>query len=289
MTGLASGVISGNTVGMSVLPNRLYKLALELFGHLPGGLRRLVVRLVTPHYAVGAVIVLRHSDNVLFVRSRHTRAGWTLPGGLMRRGELPRDAVRREVCEELGLDVEVDEQPTFTLVDPACRRIDLVYEVVVAVPPSVRVDGTEAVAACWLPVTTDLEDPTALAAIGSLLSRDQQRQIVLPEVEPLVPAQTEPLPVGGQEPAAAGGKQQPTEGEDELVTVVEEEPAAVSDDQPVGAKQPAAADEDEPVTVPEPEPEPEPATVTALQTVTGNDAKRGHVKERQVRPTKAAG
>jgi 8-oxo-dGTP pyrophosphatase MutT (NUDIX family) len=166
---------------MSVVSNRLHKLALEIFGRLPGRVRRVVVQLLTPHYVLGAVLVLRHEDNVLFVRSRHTRAGWTLPGGLMQRGETPADAVRREVGEELGLDLEVDEQPTLTLVDPACRRVDLVYEVPVAVPPAIRVDGTEAVAACWLPTDTELEDPTAIGAIGALLRRDAPVEVVLPE------------------------------------------------------------------------------------------------------------
>ncbi len=174
---------------MNVVPNRLYKLALELFGLLPGRVRRLVVRLLTPHYVLGAVLVLRHDGNVLFVRSRHTRAEWTLPGGLMGGGETPRDAIRREVCEELGLDVDVDEQPTLTLVDPRCRRIDLVYEVHVAVPPSVRVDGTEAVAACWLPISTELDDPTAVSAVAALVARDDPDTLVLPEpVAPTVPA-----------------------------------------------------------------------------------------------------
>lgn len=168
---------------MSVVPNRLHKLALEVFGRLPGRLRRLVVQVLTPHYVLGAVLVLRHEDNVLFVRSRHARSGWSLPGGLMQRGETPGDAIRREVCEELGLDIEVDEQPTLTLIDPQCRRVDLVYEIPVAVPPAVRVDGTEAVAACWLPTGTELEDPTAINAIAALLKRDGSREVVLPERE----------------------------------------------------------------------------------------------------------
>jgi 8-oxo-dGTP pyrophosphatase MutT (NUDIX family) len=170
---------------MSVVRNRVHKLALELFARLPGRVRRLVVQVLTPHYVLGAVVVLRHDDNVLFVQSRHTRAGWTLPGGLMQRGETPADAIRREVFEELGLDIEVDEHPTLTMVDPDCRRVDLVYEVLVAVPPAVRVDGTEAVAACWLPSGAELEDPTAVAAIAALVRRNAAGGVVLPEREPV--------------------------------------------------------------------------------------------------------
>lgn len=183
---------------MSKLPNRLHKLALEVFGLLPGRVRRLVVRIITPHYAVGAVLVLRHEDNVLFLRSRHNRAEWSLPGGLLQRGERPREAIRREVCEELRLDIEVDEQPTLTLVDPACRRIDLVYELPVIAPPSVRVDGTETLAACWLPIDTELEDPAAVAVVAALRSRDAPVDSVVADSD--VPAAVAPIDV---RPAAA--------------------------------------------------------------------------------------
>ena len=37
------------------------------------------------------------------------RAAWTLPGGGLEAGEDPERAVRREVCEETGYDVEVGE------------------------------------------------------------------------------------------------------------------------------------------------------------------------------------
>jgi 8-oxo-dGTP pyrophosphatase MutT (NUDIX family) len=149
----------------------LRRLALEVFGRLPAPLRRVAVQILTPHYVLGAVAVLRHEDEVLFVRSRHARSGWMLPGGLLGRGETPREAVRRELREELGLELDTAELPTVTLVYPDHRRVDLVFEVRLEQRPAVRVDGTEALAADWLTPDTSLADETALQALAVLAGR----------------------------------------------------------------------------------------------------------------------
>lgn len=57
---------------------------------------------------LGAYALCRRDGAVLLTRlSRLTTAPgwWTLPGGGVEHGEHPRDAVRREVAEETGLDV----------------------------------------------------------------------------------------------------------------------------------------------------------------------------------------
>ncbi|MHA1583106.1 MAG: NUDIX hydrolase [Candidatus Baldrarchaeia archaeon] len=62
-----------------------------------------------PIVGIGAVIV--KGDKVLLIK----RAGdpgrglWSIPGGLVELGEKIKDAVRREVKEETGLDVRVGE------------------------------------------------------------------------------------------------------------------------------------------------------------------------------------
>lgn len=56
---------------------------------------------------VGAVIV-RDGRALLIRRGHEPRKGeWSLPGGLVNLGESLEDAVRREVREETGLNVEV--------------------------------------------------------------------------------------------------------------------------------------------------------------------------------------
>jgi len=56
---------------------------------------------------VGVGVVVRREETVLLVRRAHPpRAGeWSIPGGLVRLGELVEEAARREVREETGLEL----------------------------------------------------------------------------------------------------------------------------------------------------------------------------------------
>ena len=51
---------------------------------------------------VGVKCVLTHGEDVLLVRHTYGSRAWDLPGGTVRRREVPRDAARREMHEELG-------------------------------------------------------------------------------------------------------------------------------------------------------------------------------------------
>ena len=66
-----------------------------------------------PHYTVTAGVVWdRYSSHVLIAKRRHgdTHGGlWEFPGGKLEAGESLEECLVRELEEELGIDVEVQE------------------------------------------------------------------------------------------------------------------------------------------------------------------------------------
>jgi 8-oxo-dGTP pyrophosphatase MutT (NUDIX family) len=101
---------------------------MRVFRRLPRPIRRLVIRSFTPAYTVGAVLVLRRPDGALLMVEQRHSPGWALPGGLLRRGELPGDGLVREVEEEVGLVLDRATLPLpYTVLAPRVRRIDVVY------------------------------------------------------------------------------------------------------------------------------------------------------------------
>src|ERR687890_1668353 len=96
-----------------------YALALRVYAKLPRFLRLFIIRRVAPAHTVGALCFVEHEGRVLMLRQRHRR-GWTLPGGLVNRGEGAARAVEREVAEETGLRISVG-QPFATVVEPRAR------------------------------------------------------------------------------------------------------------------------------------------------------------------------
>jgi len=80
-----------------------------LWRWLPGWVRRLLLWRLNAHFIVGTVAVVRDTQGRVLL-ARHTyrrRDPWALPGGWVRRGEDPADAVAREIFEETGLRVKV--------------------------------------------------------------------------------------------------------------------------------------------------------------------------------------
>jgi 8-oxo-dGTP diphosphatase len=136
---------------------QLRTLAFALFYRLPGRFRRRLVRLAVPKYIVGAVALVRDVEaeppgRLLLVR-QPPGIGWSLPAGLLRRGEAPVEGCARELAEEAGVVLEVSE---LTPASPAAvvhsrgRWVDVVFEASVAASATdLRPDGAEVIDAGW--------------------------------------------------------------------------------------------------------------------------------------------
>src|SRR5690606_25957189 len=109
-----------------VVLGRLHRLALRVFAKLPVGARRRVVRALAPTFSVGAICCVERDDGAILLVRQSYRRRWGLPGGLLQKGESPADAVRREVDEEVGLDLELLGEPA-VVVDARARRVDIIY------------------------------------------------------------------------------------------------------------------------------------------------------------------
>lgn len=106
---------------------RLRRVLLRNFGRLPWPVRVALVRAFAPSFRVGAICVVKRSDDAVLLVRHSYRRGWGFPGGLLQRGEEPVAAATREAMEELGVALELDDDPR-VVVDPRYRRVDVIYE-----------------------------------------------------------------------------------------------------------------------------------------------------------------
>jgi 8-oxo-dGTP diphosphatase len=74
---------------------------------LPPGVRLRLVRMSQRKFtvSVGAIIVNEDREVLLLNHVLRPLSGWGLPGGFINRGEQPEDAIRREMREEIGIEL----------------------------------------------------------------------------------------------------------------------------------------------------------------------------------------
>lgn len=69
------------------------------------------MRLTHPRFTVTAgALIFNDAGQILLLKHRfRAGSGWGLPGGFLEKGEQPLDAMKRELQEEIGLEVENPE------------------------------------------------------------------------------------------------------------------------------------------------------------------------------------
>jgi mutator protein MutT len=79
----------------------------KLWRVMPGRLRRWSMRATQTRFPVTAgALIFNDAGEVLLLKHRfRAGSGWGIPGGFLEQGEQPEEALRRELREEVGLEV----------------------------------------------------------------------------------------------------------------------------------------------------------------------------------------
>lgn len=95
--------------------------------NLPKGAQLFFMRFFQNQFLVGVTgVIFNQKNEVLLFKHTYRQQSWSLPGGYVKAGEHPREALEREIKEESGLVVSVDESlKTRTERDGA--RLDMCY------------------------------------------------------------------------------------------------------------------------------------------------------------------
>ena len=153
------------------LARRMRYLALRSFRTLPPWVRRKLVRAGTTSYTVGCLAVVVRGRDVLLLEQPH-HVGLSLPGGLLGRDETPSQCLRREIREELGVDLRCNVEPDAVVVDGKARRVDLVFLVRDEELPFTSASA-EVQEVHWLPPSAAAPGSVTAGALRSVLGVDE--------------------------------------------------------------------------------------------------------------------
>src|SRR5438132_475334 len=132
-------------------------------------LARIWWQLTCPRHE-GAVVAVYVGPALLLVRSSY-RIGWHLPGGGVRRGEMPEAAARRELAEEIGLTTPALHPAGVAcgIWDGRCDRVHF-FELRLLELPKLRLDNREIIAA-RLTSPSELHNMELIGPIAVYLGR----------------------------------------------------------------------------------------------------------------------
>jgi len=170
------------------MKQHLHLLALRVYRRLPVTARRRVVRTIAPAFTVGAMCFIERDDGALLLVRLSYRHRWGVPGGLLKRGEDPGDAARREVREEVGLEVVLTGEPA-VVVDAPAQRVDLIFRARLAPGEDAAGDrprSPEIVETAWFPADAlpELQHETSGALVALARSARSPQSVPLPSSEP---------------------------------------------------------------------------------------------------------
>lgn len=85
----------------------LIELAGKIWKAMPWKLRTFLARRLQPTFTSSAagIITNKNGEVLLLDHVLRPSSGWGLPGGFLEKGEQPADALRRELREEIGLEL----------------------------------------------------------------------------------------------------------------------------------------------------------------------------------------
>jgi 8-oxo-dGTP diphosphatase len=95
--------------------------------HLPKNVQLFVMRFFQDQFLVGVTgIIFNDKKEILLFKHTYRAHAWALPGGYLKSGEHPKEALEREIKEESGLVVSVDDSLK-TRTDRDSARLDMCY------------------------------------------------------------------------------------------------------------------------------------------------------------------
>lgn len=95
--------------------------------HMPKGIQLFIMRFFQDQFLVGVTgIIFNEKSEVLLFKHIYRAHSWSLPGGYLKAGEHPIEGLEREIKEESGLVVSVDDSLK-TRTDRGSARLDICY------------------------------------------------------------------------------------------------------------------------------------------------------------------
>ena len=95
--------------------------------NLPKGIQLYLMRFFQSQFLVGVTgVIFNNKNEVLLFNHTYRQHAWSLPGGYVKAGEHPAEALEREIKEESHLVVSADEALN-TRTDRKGSRLDMCY------------------------------------------------------------------------------------------------------------------------------------------------------------------